>query len=136
MIIAVLKFQVPVNLLSLIGDLSKTIFGTATVEDTNTLAKHIHVNALQKQSKNLVHLMQQHEDGLSSFMSTANAIMTNLMKGIQENHDAISELHSSMKNTFKVIDQSFTTMGVLITNQMQHSQQLQYALEELVFNSR
>ena len=118
------------SIFSFIGDLSKTIFGTATVEDTNTLAKHI--NALQRQSKNMIHLMQQHEDGLSSFMSTANTRMTNLMNGIHENHDAISELHSTMKTTFKQLDQSFTTMGVLITNQMRHSQQLQYALEELI----
>ena len=78
--------------------------------------------------------MQQHEDGLSSFMATANARMTNLMAGIRENHAAISELHSSMKDTFKQLDQSVTTMGVLITNQLRHSKQLQYGLAELISN--
>ncbi|MEW8546929.1 MAG: envelope fusion protein, partial [Candidatus Thiodiazotropha sp.] len=118
------------SIFSFVGELSKTIFGTATVEDVNTLAKHI--NALHKQTRNIVNLIQQHEDGVSSFMTTANARMTNLMTGINENHEAISHLHSTMKNTFKHLEKAFSSMDVLVAEQLQHSQQLQYTLEELI----
>ena len=72
------------SLLPFLGDLSKTLFGTATVEDVNTLARHI--NALTKRSRSMATLLAQHEDGFSSYITKANNRMDSLMKCVKENY--------------------------------------------------
>ena len=52
------------NWFGAIGKLSKTIFGTATEDDTNLLARHI--NKLKEETANVIHAVQQHEQDLSS----------------------------------------------------------------------
>lgn len=71
------------SLLPFIGQFSKSLFGTATVDDVNILAKQM--NAITKRTRQMASLLAQHEDDLSSFVTTANHRMDNLMKGIKEN---------------------------------------------------
>ena len=71
------------SLLPFIGQFSKSLFGTATVDGVNILAKHM--NAITKRTRQMASLLAQHEDDLSSFVTTANHRMDNLMKGIKEN---------------------------------------------------
>ena len=58
------------SLLPFIGKFSRTLFGTATVDDVNVLAKHI--NALNKRNQNLEDALVQHSNHLSSFMTKAS----------------------------------------------------------------
>ena len=66
------------------------------------------MNELTKMSVGLSKALSQHEDHLSSFISTANKRMDNRMSGIKDNMLAIkfiqSELQSTSSNMHQVID--------------------------------
>ncbi|XP_071098997.1 uncharacterized protein [Haliotis cracherodii] len=73
-------------ILSFVGSLSKTLFGTATIDDVNLLAKHI--NALTY--PNLSNVLKQHSSHLSSFMKLVDNRFKNALKGVKANHDALT----------------------------------------------
>lgn len=79
------------SLLPFIGKFAKTLFGTATVNDVNVLAKHI--NALNKRTTNIADALVQHGQHMSSFMVQTNERMNNLLTGVKENHLAIQYIH-------------------------------------------
>ncbi|CAG2186537.1 unnamed protein product [Mytilus edulis] len=74
-------------IVSFVGSLSKTLFGTATVGDVNILAAHI--NQLIKRDSKINHLLTQHGSHISSFMTLANHRMQNLKQGIKSSHDLL-----------------------------------------------
>ena len=75
----ILKTRTTRSVLPFIGDLSKNLFGTATTEDVQLLAKHI--NALNKLTNTVVKSVQQHEDQLSSYIQTVDNRINNIVKG-------------------------------------------------------
>lgn len=77
------------SLLPFIGSLSKSIFGTATMDDVNILAGHI--NALNHKTERLAVALQQHGAHLSSFISLTDKRMKNLVHGIKANSDYITQ---------------------------------------------
>ena len=118
------------SLFGAIGKLSKTIFGTATEDDVNLLARHI--NALKKQTLKVVNAVQQHEQDLSSYMKLADQRMTNLKDGIEQNHLAIVHIHTQLKGSFKSLEESMISMNGLVTKQIKDSEKLETVLSELV----
>lgn len=68
------------SILPFVGDMSKTLFGTATFEDVQLLARHI--NALNKLTRNVVKSVHLHENNLSSYIKTVDDRITNIVKGI------------------------------------------------------
>ena len=78
------------SLLPFVGDLSKNIFGTATMDDVNILKAHI--NALTKNSRKVANFMKMQTDHFSSFMSTTNKRFDNIQNTVAENFEAISNL--------------------------------------------
>ena len=78
------------SLLPFVGDLSKNIFGTATMDDVNILKAHI--NALTKNSRKVANFMKMQTDHFSSFMSTTNKRFDNIQNSVSENFQAISNL--------------------------------------------
>lgn len=117
-------------LLPFVGDLSKSLFGTATFEDVQLLARHI--NSLNKLTRNVVKSVQQHEDNMSSYMKTVDDRITNIMKGIKENEMAITHIQSQLFESFENLERSFTTMGVLLTKQIEKSRKLETRFQELI----
>lgn len=117
------------SLLHFIGQFSKTLFGTATIEDVNVLAKHI--NALTKRTAHIAHALVQHNDHLSSFMAQMNKRMDTLMAGIKENNLAIQYIHSQVTRTSQSLQAAFEEMTMLLVNQMQTSSKLNHQLDEL-----
>ena len=113
-----------------IGKLSKTIFGTATEDDVNLLARHI--NALKKETAKVVQAVQQHGQDLSSYMKTADERMTNLKTGIEQNHMAIVHIHTQLQGSFKTLEESIISMNGLVTKQIKQSEKLETILNELV----
>ena len=126
----ILKSRTARSILPLIGDLSKTLFGTATIGDVELLAKHI--NALNKLTTNIVKSVSQHEDHLSSYIKTVDDRMNNLVKGIKENELAISHIHTQLYESFSNLEQSFSTMSVLIAKQIEKSRKLEHIFGELL----
>ena len=102
------------SLLPFISDLSKSLFGTATLEDINTLVRHI--NALTKRTQEISILLTQHKEGLSSYITKANHRMDNLLQG----------------NTQK-LESEFQTMLSLLSQLVQSSSHKSHELDELKY---
>lgn len=118
------------SILPFIGDLSKSIFGTATMKDVELLARHI--NSLNKVSRNLIKSVEQHENDLSSYMTATDERMNNLVKGLEENHLAIEHIQTQLFQTFDNLEKSFSTMSVIISKQVQKSRQLEALFNEFL----
>ena len=78
--------------LQFIGDLSRTIFGTATVEDLQRVAGK--VNAIIERGNSLGEAMVQHEKNFESYMETNNHRVSELRQVVLNNHDEIVEVHN------------------------------------------
>jgi hypothetical protein len=76
--------------LSFIGDLSKTLFGTATVKDLQILAKH--VQSITSKNQRITDLLSQHETDLSSFISQADHRFHDLVEKLTFNQHEITNL--------------------------------------------
>lgn len=118
------------SILPFVGDLSKTLFGTATFEDVQLLARHI--NALNKLTRNVVKSVQLHENNLSSYIKTVDDRITNIVQGISENELAITLIQSQLFASFEKLGRSFTTMGVLLSKQIEKSRKLETRFQELL----
>ena len=100
------------SLLPFIGDLSKSLFGTATIEDINTLARHI--NALTKRTREMSILLTQHEEGLSSYITKANHRMDNLLQGVRDNYLAINYVQSQLQQNTQKLESEFSDNVIFI----------------------
>lgn len=117
------------SLLPFIGKLSKGLFGTATMEDVNILAKHM--NKLSKVSIGLSKALAQHEDHMSSFISSANDRMDNLVSGIKDNMLAIKFIQSEIYSTKSNLEQVIDYLMDILTDQIKTTSKLNFQLEEL-----
>lgn len=102
------------SLLPFVGDLSKSLFGTATMEDVNILKQH--VNSLIKNNLQVTKFIKMQSHQLSSYMTAAE----NRFDNIQE----------SVKEIFLVI----TNLSRIITTEIQNFQSGLLQLSEL-YNS-
>ena len=117
------------SLLPFIGDLSRSLFGTATINDVNMLAKHI--NALNKESRQIANALTQHETHLSSFMVKANHRMDKLMQGIKDNYIAINYIHSQLDKNVKTLEDTFQQMISILSTQIKSATHINHELDEL-----
>ncbi|WAR19936.1 Y068-like protein [Mya arenaria] len=117
------------SLLPFIGKFSRTLFGTATVDDVNILANHI--NALMKRERSIADALVQHGQHLSSFMATSNNRMDNLLQGVKENHLAIEYIENQVRHNARNIQETFQDMTSLLVSQLQVSNTLNHELDEL-----
>ncbi|KAK3105624.1 hypothetical protein FSP39_002098 [Pinctada imbricata] len=79
---------------------TKSLFGTATIEDVQILASH--VNALNSQTRNFAKAMQHTEARLSSFMTVIDKKTTNLLKA--SSHPASLKRSNCPKPTCRPLD--------------------------------
>ena len=78
------------SLLPIIGQISRTLFGTATKEDVETLAKHI--IALEKRSHDQGIAFARHTREMSSYMSATTHHFQTLSTEILANHEALRDV--------------------------------------------
>ncbi|KAK3097873.1 hypothetical protein FSP39_014042 [Pinctada imbricata] len=107
------------SLLPFIGQLSRGLFGTATMDDVNIMAGHI--NEIAKRTNGLVKAIEEHGKHLSSFISIADKRMTNLMSGIKANNKQISGLARVVN--LKLINLQYTILNIsdFILNQVENA---------------
>lgn len=118
------------SLLPFIGKLSKSLFGTATSEDVEMLAKHI--NALNKLSRTMAQNIEQHDNNLASYMHTMDDRISNIVTGMKENELAIQHIQTQLYDSFNNLEQSFSTMNVLMAKQIEKSRMLEHSFNELL----
>ena len=75
------------SLLPFIGDLSHSLFGTATTKDVNRLKAHL--VSLENRQETIAQQFQKYSDDLSSFMSISNHGISTMKTSITDNHKAI-----------------------------------------------
>ncbi|MEW8547942.1 MAG: hypothetical protein AB2693_30925, partial [Candidatus Thiodiazotropha sp.] len=75
--------------------------------------------------------LAQHEDDLSSFVTTANHRMDNLMQGIKENDMAINYVQTQLQKTTKNLQYMFEQMINLLSQQIKTSSDMNHELDEL-----
>ena len=116
------------SLLPFIGQFSKTLFGTATSDDINTLSRHI--NALSKRTNELGMALTQHGAHFSSYIRSANKRMDNLIKGVEDNEMAIKYIQTQIQTVTTDIQSTFTHMNDLLMKQVKNSNHLNHELDE------
>lgn len=102
------------SFLPFIGSLAKGLFGTATMDDVNLLARHI--NSLNRKTQLIAKVLHQHGDHLSSFMSLVDNKTNNLMNGIQEYSKEISVLAHSINMSLVTLQQSMFSISKILIN--------------------
>ncbi|KAK3097343.1 hypothetical protein FSP39_008811 [Pinctada imbricata] len=117
------------GLFDFIGDISKSLFGTATSDDVNTLKRHMEI--LNKNNKKVVKAMAMQEKHLSSFISTVNHRFDNVMSAVHENHKDTVALTSLLHTSIDALEHEMIILEELILKQTNASSQLKLSLEHL-----
>ena len=117
------------SLLPFLGQLSRSIFGTATLDDINVLARHI--NELSHRTMKISNAIEQHGAHMSSFMEKANKRMDNLMTGVKNNEMAITYIHTQLQTSIRDLQNNFEQMTSILTKQIQNSNHLNHQLDEI-----
>ena len=117
------------SLLPFLGQISRSIFGTATLDDINVLSRHI--NELSSRTVKISHAIEQHGAHMSSFMEKANKRMDNLMTGVKKNEMAITYIHTQLQTSIRDLQSNFEQMTTILTKQIQNSNHLNHQLDEI-----
>lgn len=78
------------SLLPFVGDLSKSLFGTATMEDVDILKQH--VNSLIKSNIKVAKFIKMQSYQFSSFMTAADNRFDNIQESVKEKFLVITNL--------------------------------------------
>ena len=109
-------------LLPFIGGLSKSLFGTATMEDVNILKQHI--NALTKNARQVSKFIKSQNQHLSSYMSTANERLDNIQQSVTDNFYAITNLSHIVTHQVQQVESNLLELTYRYYEQLEHSQRL------------
>ena len=102
--------------LPFIGSLSRSLFGTATIEDVQILASH--VNVLNSRTRNFAKTLQHSEERLSSFMTVVDTKTSNLLRGIELNKDVIQNLTVAFNERLITLESILTNVSSLLVQQI------------------
>ena len=117
------------SLLPFLGQLSRSMIGTATVDDTNVLSRH--TNELSRRNIKISHTIEPHGAHMSSFMEKAYKRMDNLMKRDKSNEMAVTYIHTQLQISIRDLQSSFEQMSSILTKQIQQSNQFNQQLDEI-----
>ncbi|KAL4240352.1 hypothetical protein ACF0H5_001142 [Mactra antiquata] len=98
------------------------------MEDVNILAKHM--NKLAKMDIGLSQALSQHEDHLSSYISSATHRMDNLMSGIKDNMLAIKLIQTDLYNNQAKLETVIQYLMDILIDQIKSTSTLNHQLEE------
>lgn len=111
------------SLLPFIGDMVSGLFGTATMDDVNTLARHI--NALVTRTNIITKAVKQHGSHLSSFMKVVDDRMTNLKNGIENNFKTLNNVLHNFRFTYEHLELTLTNISGILADQVHRANELE-----------
>ena len=117
------------SLLPFVGQLSRGLFGTATMDDVNVLADHM--NKLNSITRNLAKSLVHQENQFSSVIATVNSRMDNFMSGIEDNMLAIKYIHRQRHTTVTNLEETFDFFMSTLINRLRTGSKLNHQLDEL-----
>jgi hypothetical protein len=92
-------------LFSFIGQISRSLFGTASLGDIKLLANHI--QQVEKETNLQNEQIHRHDDMLSSFMKTSGQRVSNALHGMKLNHQDIAALHKQVQALQTTYDKAY-----------------------------
>ena len=117
------------SLLPFIGQISKSIFGTATEQDVNTMLHHISI--LDRNAAAMANALKKETSSLSSFMSVIDNRMSGAVAEIQQNHESIAQIGNKVW-MLKYTLQTGILVSTHLTRQVHESSLLREGLLQLV----
>ena len=97
------------GLFDFIGEISKSLFGTATASDISTLQRHM--QTLNRNNAKLAKAMAVHEKHLSSFISTVNKRFDNVMNAVEQNHRDAVMYATQAQHSIDAVEHEFMLLG-------------------------
>ena len=117
------------GLFDFIGQISKSLFGTATSDDIATLQRHM--QTLNNNNVKIAKAMAVQEKHLSSFISAVDERFNNIMDAVQKNHQDTVALNDLLFSSMDAMEHEFVLLEQLILKPTNASSQLDIALEHI-----
>ncbi|XP_062585333.1 uncharacterized protein LOC134246997 [Saccostrea cucullata] len=117
------------GLFDFVGQISKSLFGTATSDDINALKRHM--QTLNNNNVKLAQAMALQDKHLSSFITAVDKRFNNVMSAILQNHRDAVALNNLVHHSMDALDHEFVILSNLILKQTNASAQLEKALEHI-----
>lgn len=105
------------SLLPFVGDLSKSLFGTATMDDVNILKQH--VNSLIKSNIKVAKFIKMQSHQFSSFMSAADNRFDNIQESVKENYLVITNLSQIITEQIQNFQSGLLQLSELYNSHME-----------------
>lgn len=91
------------SFLPFFGELSKTLFGTATVDDVNNLKRSI--QRIQRQNNLMTTAFEHQMEHFSSFLTSADQRLNNAFEAVGTNHQEKQLLHQQFNSSIIEVEQ-------------------------------
>lgn len=115
------------GLFDFVGEIFKSLFGTATSDDITTLQRHMQV--LNNSNVKLANAMAHQDQHLSFFINTVDKRFSNVLAAVQKNHQDAVEISRLAHASMDALDHEFLIISQLIIKQTNVSAQLEKKLE-------
>ena len=102
-------------LLPFIGDLSHSLFGTATEKDLDVLRRHM--NNMVSVEKKFIEAFHSESDSMHSYMTANTQQINNILTTVHLNHDSLVTLHNEMEHSLNQVVKTFSTLMHILINQ-------------------
>ena len=117
------------SVLPVIGDISSSVFGTATERDVKHLRKHL-INMYQ-QNQRMSKTFQQQENNLASYMTAVDDRISNAMHGIEENHKLFHNITEEMQITLESTMHVWSKLSDVTLQYIKNTQQLELRMQQI-----
>lgn len=111
-----------------VGEISKSLFGTATSDDITTLQRHMQI--LNRHNVKLAKAMAHQDQHLSSFINTVDNRFSNVLAAVKKNHQDAVAISRFVHASMDALDHEFFIMSQLIIKQTNVPAQLEKKLEK------
>eukprot|EP00105_Crassostrea_gigas_P035147 XP_019919295.1 PREDICTED: uncharacterized protein LOC109617515 [Crassostrea gigas] len=119
------------SFLPFFGELSKTLFGTATVDDVNNLKRSI--QRIQRQNNLMTTTFEHQMEHFSSFLTSADQRLNNAFEAVGTNHQEIQLLHQQFNSSIIEVEQMQFLLTSLLSRQLRDSANLEERLNRFYF---
>ena len=112
-----------------LGELMEKTIGTATEHEV----KHVE-RKLYKIAQNYEHFQntfEQHNEGLASFMATADERITNAVKGIRNNHDMLLNISQELFESINTYTYLWANISSILIQHVKYAQTIEYQTLQL-----
>ena len=119
------------SFLPFFGEISKTLFGTATTADVDNLKRSL--QRLQHQNNRMTTAFEHQLEHFSSFLTSTDQRITNAFSAVSANHQEILLLHEQFNSSILQLEQMQFLLTSLLSKQLQDSANLEESLNRFYF---